>query len=303
VRVIAGLDQPPILFHSEAWPLEAGEHLARLRAAARCEERDALVVVWGPERDVHTAADEIRLRYVDATDGIPNETRQPFPDGHTDFERILPGPNRMYPDTDSPPIRVTRERVGALRSTLAPPPWTREKRYGEAGVPKDTVFFLIRRGGAALVDRVVAECGADLRRACFFFGEKLKGLRRKGIQVDAVPLDRWCELFRFMGERPVLWEAWSAVVSALAASPLRPMGEIVEEAGLNARASGWKRMVAETVTSRRPDHGNGDVERQARFYMGRIMPGLRGKVPAAEVLGALRASLGDRAGSVTEGRS
>ena len=44
-------------------------------------------------------------------DGIPNETRQPFEDGSTDFERILPGPDRMYPDTDSPPSRVTRERV------------------------------------------------------------------------------------------------------------------------------------------------------------------------------------------------
>ena len=39
VRVIAGLDQPPILFHSEGWPREAGEHLARLRATAGCEER------------------------------------------------------------------------------------------------------------------------------------------------------------------------------------------------------------------------------------------------------------------------
>ncbi len=35
VRVIAGLDQPPILFHSEDWPKEASEHLGRLRAAAR----------------------------------------------------------------------------------------------------------------------------------------------------------------------------------------------------------------------------------------------------------------------------
>ena len=135
MRVIAGLDQPPILFHSEAWPKEAGEDLVRLRAAARCGEKDGLVVVWGPERDVRTAADEIRLRYVDATDGIPNETRQPFADGSTDFERILPGPDRMYPDTDSPPTRVTRERVDRLRAALPERPWEREARYVAAGVP------------------------------------------------------------------------------------------------------------------------------------------------------------------------
>ena len=42
---------------------------------------------------------------------MPFETRQPFEDGHTDFERILPGPDRMYPDTDSPP---TPEQLNLL---------------------------------------------------------------------------------------------------------------------------------------------------------------------------------------------
>ncbi len=119
MRVIAGLDQPPILYHSEDWPGHATAELGLLRGAMGGGDGDALVVVWGPERDVHTAAEEIRLRYVDATDGVPNETRQPFADGHTDFERILPGPDRMYPDTDSPPTRVTRERVDRLRAGSA----------------------------------------------------------------------------------------------------------------------------------------------------------------------------------------
>jgi Glu-tRNA(Gln) amidotransferase subunit E-like FAD-binding protein len=70
---------------------------------------------------------------MDDTQGVPNETRQPFPDGSTDFERILPGPDRMYPDTDSLPTRVTRERVRRLRSTLPQAPWIREERYRAAG--------------------------------------------------------------------------------------------------------------------------------------------------------------------------
>ena len=141
-------------------------------------------MVWGPEQDTLTAAEEVRLRYVDAIDGIPNETRQPFEDGSTDFERILPGPDRMYPDTDSPPQRITRERVEGLGSALAERPWMREERYGAVGVPREVIHYLIRRGGARLVDLVVAECDADLRRACFFFGERVKGLRREGLAVD-----------------------------------------------------------------------------------------------------------------------
>ena len=60
---------------------------------------------------------------------MPNETRQAFRDGTNGFERILPGPQRMYPDTDSPPTRITRDRVQALNDAL-PPPQSLDPRSG-----------------------------------------------------------------------------------------------------------------------------------------------------------------------------
>ena len=36
----------------------------------RINPGDALVIVWGAERDTVTAAEEVRLRYVDAVDGV-----------------------------------------------------------------------------------------------------------------------------------------------------------------------------------------------------------------------------------------
>ncbi len=136
IRVIAGLDQRPILLHSEKWPdyHRSLQELRKVRAHLKCSPEDGIVLVWGPDEDTVTAANEVRLRYIDAIYGIPNETRQPFADGSTDFERILPGPDRMYPDTDSPPSRVTRERVERLQAGLQPRPWERESRYAAAGV-------------------------------------------------------------------------------------------------------------------------------------------------------------------------
>ncbi len=293
IRVIAGLDQPPILMHSRKWPGYPGSdgELRAIEERLGCGPRDGVVVIWGAERDTLTAASEVKLRYVDALDGIPNETRQPFEDGSTDFERILPGPDRMYPDTDSPPIEVTRERVVRLHDALPPPPWVREKRYGEAIVPQSTIFFLIRRGGAALVDSVVESCGADLRKACFFFGERLKGLRRSGVTVDAIGRDRWCELFELLGRRGVLWEAWKLIVEAMAASPDTPVERIVEEAGLDQDPGAWDGPVRDTVARCRPDHGDGTAEQRLRFAMGRVMPELRGRVPAVEVMAVLRETI------------
>ena len=296
VRVIADLDQRPILIHSEKWPDYRGslQELRRVRARLRCEADDAVVVVWGPEDDTVTAVNEIRLRYRDAADGVPNETRQPFADGSTDFERILPGPDRMYPDTDSPPTRVTRERVSALRAGLAPRPWEREARYAAAGVPTQTIRYLIRRGGATLVDLVVAEAGADLRRACLLFGERLVGLRRAGVDVGAVPAVRWVELLQAFVATPVLWEAWEPIVRAVAAAPERPVAEMLASSGLGSAPPAWREAVAAAAADAAGEFRRGDGAGLLRLVMGRVMPALRGRVRGADVAAAARGAIGGR---------
>ena len=292
IRVIACLDQRPYLLHSEKWPDHEGSvgELRRVRQRLGCGSEDAVVVVWGPAEDTATAVEEVRLRYVDAVDGVPNETRQPFVDGRTDFERILPGPDRMYPDTDSPPTPVTRDRVDRLRMGLSPRPWDREARYAAAGVPASTAHFLIRRGAARLVD-AVAEDGGDLRRACFLFGEKLKALRRARVPVDAVPLERWQELFRLFGERPVLWEAWEAVVRRLAKDPQASVSAVLAEEGLGAEPPGWQSALPGRLQAALVKVYDGDPARRRRFAMGQAMAGLRGKVAATRVAAELDAAL------------
>ena len=315
VRVIAGLDQRPILLHSEKWPdyQRSLQELRRVRAQMHCNPEDGVVIVWGPEEDTRTAAEEIRLRYVDAIDGIPNETRQPFADGSTDFERILPGPDRMYPDTDSPPSRVTRERVERLQAGLQPRPWDREARYGAAGVPIQTTYFLIRRGGARLVDKVADSCGAPVRQACELFGDRLKALRRARVPVDGIPDERWCEFFQAVGARPVLWQAWERIVRMMAAAPAQPVADLVCEARLGSAPDGWKdRAQTAVAEATRRLHRPAALEqapggeaaaaaradaardRLFRFAMGLAMDELRGQVPALDVASAIRTEMAAR---------
>ncbi len=324
IRVIAGLDQRPILLHSEKWPdyHRSLQELRRVRAALHCNPEDGVIVVWGPEEDTVTAANEVRLRYIDAINGVPNETRQPFADGSTDFERILPGPDRMYPDTDSPPTRVTRERVDGLRAALAPRPWEREARYSAAGVPLSTTYFLIRRGGANLVDEVAARCHAPLKQACLLFGERLKGLRRAGVAVDAISVDRWCDFFQAACNQPVLWQAGDRIVRAMAAAPDKSVRAILSEMRLGSAPDGWRRAMQPIVAAaasklykrqRRgnpaeagshashaqgswwdPPSGGLAADRLFRLAMGLAMDELRGCVPAIEVADALRTEIAAR---------
>ncbi len=271
IRVIAGLDQRPILFSGETWPED-------LEPLMQCGPDDALLVIWGAEADTVTAAQEVRLRYLDAIDGIPHETRQPLPDGSTDFERILPGPERMYPDTDSPPTRVIRERVENLRTALPPPPWVRERRYFEAQVPRPVVYFLIRRGWSDRVDAVAAE-GADLRTACFFFGEELKGWMRRGLKGEAVSTEHWIELFRAAADEPLVWERRRDLVAAMVAEPERPVAELIRQLSIGDAPPEWTDHLPDVVER----VGARDPLDPLQLGLGMALETLRGHVAVAEI--------------------
>jgi glutamyl-tRNA(Gln) amidotransferase subunit E len=138
VRVIACLTTLPNIIHSDS-PSEtlASSEWQMLKKAIGASEDDTLVLVWGNQTDAKTGASEIAIRAKEATIGIPSETRQALRDGTNGFERILPGPNRMYPDTDLPPRRITREHLNNISSSLPRPFFENIRWYNELGIPED----------------------------------------------------------------------------------------------------------------------------------------------------------------------
>ena len=221
IRVIACLDEPPIVLSGALMPEFPNKHkfIDRLRKRMRLGENDDYFIVFGPEADCRTAVEEIRLRFVDAIKGVPQETRQALTGGYTTFERILPGPDRMYPDTDSPPTRITAERVAEARSRLRPPPWERIAKYGALRVPRETTEFLIRRGGAQIVDALVEKTGVDGLVAAIEIGQRAKAMKRAGIPMERLGAAEWVQVFDLFTGGRIPREAIQPVAAQMAKNP------------------------------------------------------------------------------------
>ena len=140
VRVVACLTTLPNIIHSDS-PSDtlSSSEWQSLRKTVGAADDDAVVVVWGNKQDVITGASEIAVRAREATVGIPSETRQALRDGTNGFERILPGPDRMYPDTDLPPLRITPERLRIAGTKVPKPVWELEESYRKLRVPDDLI--------------------------------------------------------------------------------------------------------------------------------------------------------------------
>lgn len=290
IRVIACLDEPPIVLSGAALPDFPDRYrvLERLRKRLHLASGDDFFVVCGPEEDCRTAAEEIRLRFADATQGVPRETRQALAGGFTTFERILPGPDRMYPDTDSPPTRVTAERVAGIRARLKPAPWERLERWLAARVPEETCSFLIRRGGAEILDAVVARTGADLRLAAIEIGQRARALKRAGVAVERLDTAAWVGIFDLFTDGRIPREGIAPVATAMARDGV--------DAATAATAAGFaleprERWLGDLdrLLDASPPPGNGDAARRLRAAAGSAVRALRGRAAARDVAAELRA--------------
>ncbi|MFH0815221.1 MAG: Glu-tRNA(Gln) amidotransferase subunit GatE [Methanobacteriota archaeon] len=187
VKVIACLDDPLNIIHTDELPAHnlSEKDKAAILKEMGCGSADVAVLAWGPAQDVETAMREIRLRALDALVGVPSETRQPFADGTSGFERILPGPDRMYPDTDSPPTEVTQERIDRIRAMIVEPPWEREERYLKMGVPGRVARDLAISQLAKTFEELVG-IGFPARQTASFLVEGLRSIRRRGMLADGI---------------------------------------------------------------------------------------------------------------------
>ncbi len=197
IRVIACLDKMPNIFYTDLTDESdlTQEEWTRIKAISDCKLTDAAIVVWGADEDVETALEEIKFRALDAIRGVPNETRQDIGNGITDFERILPGPDRMYPDTDLPPIPISKERLDRIESNLPERSWDTEQRWHELGIRDDIIRPLVISGRRGIFDRIISSCEVDPNEVGTTITQTIKSLRRKDLDTARITDDDLVEVF------------------------------------------------------------------------------------------------------------
>ncbi|HEX9690614.1 MAG TPA: Glu-tRNA(Gln) amidotransferase subunit GatE [Gemmatimonadales bacterium] len=300
VRVIACPAHAPFMSHSDG---DAGLLDARewrdARAAVGAKREDAVVVVWMEQRDAATAAREILLRGIDALAGVPAETRQAGRDGTTGFERILPGPDRMYPDTDTPPIPLADALVERIRLELPERPWDRERRYVDKGLRFAEARALARSPWAALFDALDPPAGEVARRVANGFRQRLTYHRRVNSPRSELTPARFSTLVRALADGTIRPEATNRVIDAL----VREVGAPTRDILLRFRERGddpetLDRLARQTA-ARVEELGTMDPAARHRWAMGRVMPQLLGRVQPQLVAERISHALATPAGKVS----
>ncbi|MEM4703987.1 MAG: Glu-tRNA(Gln) amidotransferase subunit GatE [Candidatus Bathyarchaeia archaeon] len=281
-------------FHTDEMPAYgiSMEEIEKLRATLKTREDDAVVFVADEPANAVDALKAVVERAREAIVGVPPETRVATPQGTTRYMRPRPGAARMYPETDIPPVQVTKEMLEDVKSRLPELPEQKLNRImKEYGLNQKLAKQLLDSEYAELFETVVKESGVSPTTVAAFLTESLKALKRDGVEVAKLTGEQLREVFRMVGSGELAKEALNDLVTWLCKHEGKTVQEAVENLGFKMLSESELEKIVERVVE-----ANRSLveERGANAFgalMGLVMREVRGKGSAELVSRILRKKL------------
>ena len=291
------------IFHSDELPAYGitQAEVDAVRVALRLGEKDAFVLVAEEEFKARHAIEEMRPRAEQAPKGVPEETRDPRPDGTSVYSRPLPGKARMYPETDVPPLRIHEPHLERIAEHLPElPEVTVPRLVREYGVHEQQARQLVQEGSDDVFEVIAREFG-EAKLAATVLLYNFSELRREGLDVDGIPEDHLRELFSLLKAGRFAKEAIPGLLREMARTGVRASDatktlgvEELDRAALEA-------IVDETLDASR-DLIASRGEAAEKGIMGRVMEKVRGRADGKIVSEVVRARLRARLASDGKGK-
>lgn len=257
----------------------------KIRKLCFIEERSAFILVIGDEKRATAALRAIQERLKMAIQGVPSETRKAEEDGTTSYLRPLPGPARMYPETDLPPIIIEEKLLKEMMKTLPPTPSEYIKKLISLGLNEHMANQIVRSPKLPLFeDAIKAGIEPTLIASCIL--NLIPMLRRDGIPVDSIPENSLLKALMIVTERKMPKELLPDLLKELT------MRMDVEEA-INAIHKGrieekeLRRLLRELVHSR-IDFVKQKGKDSIGALMGVAMQQLRGRAAGSDIYRILK---------------
>ncbi|MET1101781.1 MAG: Glu-tRNA(Gln) amidotransferase subunit GatE [Pyrodictiaceae archaeon] len=242
---------------------------------------DAIVLVADREDNARAALEAVIERAAYATIGVPKETRAAVEDGTTRYMRPQPGAARMYPETDIPPLEVTKELLERARLLVPEKPSEKLKKLVEVyGLSRDLAQQLLRSLYLDLFERLASRYANRVQPTIIarIIVSTLKALQREGLPVSELSDSDIEGVVQALAEGRMAKEAVEDVLRYLVQHPGSTVDEAIKALGIRTVDVHFvEELVDEAVRALRDEIKEKGMAALNKV-MGRVMSKLRGKV-------------------------
>ncbi|MBD3189680.1 MAG: Glu-tRNA(Gln) amidotransferase subunit GatE [Candidatus Heimdallarchaeota archaeon] len=202
----------------------------KIQHILQLKDQDAYVLAIGPQKWVIHAMKKIIERAKMVLDGVPEETRRLLPNNNTEFLRVIHGKDRLYPDTDTPPIPIDLERVERLKNKVKQRPWELMEEFKRNyNFNYKQVKQLIRHNRIQFIRNLIEKEEIEPERGYHFLEETLVALKRDGLDITKLTRENIKKILRAAKEGLYDHSLLPQIAEELIKNPNKKMKQILSD--------------------------------------------------------------------------
>ncbi len=268
------------IFHSDELPNYGinNEDISIVRKILKSKENDAFLIIAAPSSKIDFAIDSIINRLVEAKKGVPAETRLATQTGETVFLRPRPGASRMYPETDIPPILITKDELENAEKNI-PKSWNEsllelQKKHDLNSQLSEQIFD---SRYAELFEKIVERTKVNPTFVASILCSSITKLERNGLDSKLLKNEEIVKSFQLLDAEEIAKESIEMIFENIMDAKSQTIEEAIKNVSIEAVNESDLEKIIEEIVEKNQEIVKNQKERSVGPLMGIAMKELRGK--------------------------
>ncbi len=269
------------VFHSDELPNYGIEEsdVSIVKKILGINEADAFLIIAAPLVKIDFAIDSIIKRISQAKKGVPAETRLATQTGETIFLRPRPGASRMYPETDIPPIIITKKELEDVKKNL-PKSWDEslddlQKKYDLNLQLAEQIFD---SAYLEIFEKICEKTSIVPTFIASILCSTITSLERNGLNSQLLRNEEIAKTFEFLAEGKIAKESIEIIFENIMSGKSKTIEDAIENTSIEIVSKEEFEKVIENIITNNKEIIQNQKERSVSPLMGIAMKELRGKV-------------------------
>ena len=274
------------VFHSDELPNYGIEEsdVNNLKQFLKLNEDDAFLIIASSPDKIDFAVESIIQRIEAAKLGAPAETRLATQIGETAYLRPRPGASRMYPETDIPPILVSKDEFEYAKENI-PKSWDEslkelQTRYELNQQLSEQIFdshYL------DLFEKICLEKKLQPNFVASVLCSTITNLERKGLDSNLLKRDEILKTFSLLADEKIGKESIEIIFESVMSGKAKTIDEAISKSSVSSISDEELDKILEQMVKENIGIINKQGERSSGPLMGIAMKNLRGKASGEKI--------------------
>ena len=269
------------VFHSDELPnygIEEGD-IENLKEFLKISHNDAFLILAVPLEKMDTIVDQIILRvdYI-KNNGIPIDTRLATQDGETKFLRPRPGAARMYPETDIPPIIISKNELEQAQENI-PKSWDESIKeiQSKYEINLQLAEQIFDSKYIELFENIIKKINVNPTFVASILCSTITNLERSGLNSTLLKNDEIRKTFEFLEKEKIAKESIEIIFENIMAGKSNTVEEAMKIASIETVNDTDLEKIIQGIVDKNEQLVKNQKERSIGPLMGIVMKELRGK--------------------------